>query len=138
METKERLNPATDIGSGRPGSGECDMLILLHEFLLSDVVSARYIHLYRVSHLKVRFMELFSPWVKGFMGQFLSAAVVRGWYCELFEPFSDSLERSRRTLAGILCCICDAEGCNCDTLVYFLIYAHIVEMLSVEERPGVK
>jgi hypothetical protein len=64
---KERLNPATDIGGGRPGSAECDMLILLHELLLSDEVSTRYIHLYRVSHLKGRFMKLFSPWVKGFM-----------------------------------------------------------------------
>jgi hypothetical protein len=75
MQTKERLNPATDVCSGRPGSGECDMLILLHELLLSHEVSARYIHLYRVSHLKVRFMKRFSL-VKGGMGHFLSAAVV--------------------------------------------------------------
>jgi hypothetical protein len=76
MQTKERLNPAADICRGRPGSGECDMLIVLHELLLSYEDSARYIHLYGVSHLEVRFMELFPPWVKGCMGQFLSAAVV--------------------------------------------------------------
>jgi len=64
MQPKERLNPATDIGSGRLGSDECDMLILLHELLLSYEVSARYIHFYRVSHLKVRFMELFLPGCK--------------------------------------------------------------------------
>jgi hypothetical protein len=56
------------------------MLMVLHELLLSSEVSERYIHLYRVSHLKVRFMELFSPWRKGLMGRFLSAAVVIGAY----------------------------------------------------------
>jgi hypothetical protein len=52
------------------------MLIVLHELLLSPEVSVRYIHLYSVSHLKVRFMERFSPWVKGLMAQLLSATVV--------------------------------------------------------------
>ena len=28
MQTKERLNPATDVCSGRPGSGECGMLMI--------------------------------------------------------------------------------------------------------------
>src|SRR5438876_6768911 len=39
------------VKNSRPGSGACDMLIVLHELLLSDEVSARNIHLYRVSHL---------------------------------------------------------------------------------------
>ena len=34
------------------------MLILLHELLLSDEVSARYIHLDRVSHLKRQVHEV--------------------------------------------------------------------------------
>jgi len=52
------------------------MLILFHELLLSHEVSERYIHLYRVSHLKAKFLKLFLYLVKGFMVQFLSATVV--------------------------------------------------------------
>jgi hypothetical protein len=37
------------------------MLIWLHELLLSPEVSERFIHLYRVSHLKARFVKLFLP-----------------------------------------------------------------------------
>jgi len=59
MQMKKGLDPATDIGRGRPGSGEGGMLILLHDLLLSREVSERSIHLYRVSHLKGKVHEAF-------------------------------------------------------------------------------
>src|SRR5436309_1016982 len=59
MQIKKGLNPATDLGRGRPGSGEGGMLILLHDLLLSREVSERSIHLYRVSHLKGKVHEAF-------------------------------------------------------------------------------
>jgi hypothetical protein len=37
MQTKKGLDPATDIGRGRLGSGEGGMLVLLHLLLLLDV-----------------------------------------------------------------------------------------------------
>jgi len=52
------------------------MLMVLHELLLSDGISARYIHLYRVSHLRAKFMKLFSHQGKEYRPHFLSAAVV--------------------------------------------------------------
>jgi hypothetical protein len=71
MQTTKLLCPSTDFDSGRPGSGECGMLILLHDLLLSYEVSERYIHLYRVSHLKAKFMKLFSCLLKGIMVQLI-------------------------------------------------------------------
>jgi len=69
MQTNKLLCPSTDFDSGRPGSGEYDMLILLHDLLLSHEVSESYIHLYRVSHLKAKFMKLFSYLLKEIMVQ---------------------------------------------------------------------
>ena len=37
METKKGLDPVTDIGRGRLGSDEGDMLVLLHFLLLLDI-----------------------------------------------------------------------------------------------------
>ena len=60
MQLGERLRPLHNLGRGRLGSGEGDMLELLHDFLLSVETSAVGIHTNRVSHLKVKIVKRFS------------------------------------------------------------------------------
>jgi hypothetical protein len=60
MQLGERLRPLHNLGRGRLGSGEGDMLGLLHDFLLSVETSDVGIHTNRVSHLKVKIVKRFS------------------------------------------------------------------------------
>jgi hypothetical protein len=108
MQMHKLLCPSTDLGGARLGSKECGMLVVLHELLLSHGVSERYIHLYRVSHLKAQFMRLLSTWEMRFCFSLKSATVVY-------------------TSSALNCTIDREKDVPC---VFFLIQ---IRMLQVEE-----
>jgi hypothetical protein len=64
MEPGERLRPLHNLGRGRLGSIEGDMLGLLHDFLLSVGTSTVDIHTNRVSHLKLKIVKRFQGALK--------------------------------------------------------------------------
>jgi hypothetical protein len=59
MQMRESLSPSHNFVRGRLGAGEGDMLVLLHDLLLSRVVSECGLHPYRVSQVKEKIMKLF-------------------------------------------------------------------------------
>ncbi len=64
MQLGERLRPVHNLGRGRLGSGEGDMVGLLHDFLLSGETSAVGSRTNSVSHLKVKIVKRFSRVLK--------------------------------------------------------------------------
>jgi hypothetical protein len=64
MQLGEQMRPLYNLGRGRLGSGEDDMLGLLHDFLLSGETSAVGSRTNRVSHLKVKIVKRFSGVLK--------------------------------------------------------------------------
>jgi hypothetical protein len=59
MQMGECLSPLHDLSRGRLGSGEGDMLGLLHDLLLSGETSAVGSRTNSVSHLKGKIMKCF-------------------------------------------------------------------------------
>ena len=66
MQMREGLGPSHNFVEGRLGSDEGDMLGLLHDLLLSRVVSEGGLHPYRVSQVKEKIMKLFHVSEEGY------------------------------------------------------------------------
>jgi hypothetical protein len=71
MQVGEGLSPLHDLGRGRLGSGEGDMLGLLHDLLLSGETSAVGIRTNRVPHLHMKIVKCFSGGLKQSIAQFI-------------------------------------------------------------------
>ena len=68
---RESLSPSPNFVRGRLGAGEGDMLGLLHDLLLSLVVSECGLYPYRVSQVKEKIMKLFMGLKKKTIAQFI-------------------------------------------------------------------
>src|SRR5258708_31866552 len=71
MQVGECLSPLHDLGRGRLGSGEGDMLGLLHGLLLLVEASAVDIRTNSVPHLQVKIVKCFSEGLKKAIAQFI-------------------------------------------------------------------
>src|SRR5260221_1811566 len=71
MNVCECLSPLHDLGRGRLGSGQGDMLGLLHGLLLLVEASAVAIRTNSVPHLKVKLVKCFSEGLKKAIAQFI-------------------------------------------------------------------
>src|SRR5260221_2012483 len=71
MQVGEGLSPLHDLGRGRLGSGEGDMLGLLHGLLLLVEASAVAIRAINVPHLKVKIVKCLSEGLKKAIAQFI-------------------------------------------------------------------
>ncbi len=80
MQLGERLSPLRDLDRGRLGSGEGDMLGLLHDLLLSGETSAVGSSTNSVSHLKVKIVKRFSAVLKQAIAQFIKCNC-SGFFC---------------------------------------------------------